>query len=101
VESTQIYNVEFQYNFTDYMVVDAIFRSETVLYWKKRGSPAGATEDIHTIHLNEHTMLTGWVEGDGTICSLYSDFAEGEMFGFNYFQDGRIQKLTGTIRRKT
>lgn len=31
-----------------------------------------------TIHMDDHTTLTGWVEHDKTIVSLYSDFAKGE-----------------------
>ena len=57
--TTEIYNVEFEYAFTDYMVVDAVFRSDSVLYWTERGSSTGATEDIHTIHLLQASARLG------------------------------------------
>jgi hypothetical protein len=100
LKTAQIYNLELQYDFADYVIIDLTFRSDTVLYWKERSSGADATEDIHTIHMDDHTTLTGWVEHDKTIVSLYSDFAKGETYGFQHFSDGRIRKLIGTIKPK-
>jgi hypothetical protein len=96
----QIYKRELEYNFKDYVVIDLTFGSDTTLYWKERKSGSDANEEITTIHLNDHTTLTGWVEHDKTIVSLFSDFSKGETYGFQYFNNGKIRKLIGTIKPK-
>ncbi len=100
MKTAQIYNLELQYDFADYVIIDLTFRSDTVLYWKERSSGADATEDIHTIHMDDHTTLTGWVEHDKTIVSLYSDWSPRVRPTASYFSDGRIRKLIGTIKPK-
>lgn len=88
---------ELTYDFEDYVVIDLVFGSDTELYWKERVSGADANETISTIHVNDSTTLTGWVEHDGTIVSLWSDFAAGRTYGLQYFTDGSVRKLIGTI----
>lgn len=74
----KIYDKEFEYDFKDYMKIDLTFSSDTELYWIERTSGNDANEKINTIHINEHTTLTGWIEHDKTIVYLYSDFATGK-----------------------
>ncbi|WP_156950107.1 hypothetical protein [Maribacter antarcticus] len=45
--------------------------------------------------------MEGWNESDGTKVSLYSDFATGKTYGYQFFSDGRIRDLIGTIRLKS
>ncbi len=47
--------------------------------------------------VDDSTTLTGWVEHDGIIVSLWSDFAAGRAYGFQYFTDGSVRKPNGTI----
>ncbi len=91
-------NRRLAYEFEDYVTIDLTFSSDSELYWKERVSGADANETISTIHVDESTTLTGWVEHDGIIVSLWSDFAAGTTYGFQYFTDGSIRKLIGTIR---
>jgi hypothetical protein len=42
--------------------------------------------------------MAGGNESDGTKVSLYSDFATGKPYGYQFFSDGRIRNLIGTIR---
>ena len=97
----KIYGKELEYDFKDYVIIDLTFSSDSSLYWIERKSGTDANEKINTIHLNEHTTLTGWIEHDKTIVSLYSDFATGKTYGYQYFSDGRIRKLIGTIKLKS
>lgn len=46
---------------------------------------AEANETISTIHVDDGTTFTGWVEHDGAIVSRWSDFAAGKAFGLQYF----------------
>ncbi len=96
----QAYNNELAYQFKDYVTINLIFSSDSTLYWKEQKSGTDANEKITTIHLNDHTTLTGWVEKDKTIVSLFSDFATGDTYGFQYFSSGKIRKLIGTIKPK-
>ncbi|MGV6851120.1 MAG: MoaF-related domain-containing protein [bacterium] len=95
-----MYNKELEYNFTDYVIIDLTFGSDTTLYWRELKSGSDANEDIMTIHINDHTTLTGWVEHDKTVVSLFSDFAKWETYGFQYFNDGSVRELIGTIKAK-
>lgn len=98
--AASVMNQELAYVFEDYVTIDLIFSSDTELYWKERASGADANETISTIHVDEGTTLTGWVEHDGTIVSLWSNFATGTTYGLQYFTDGRVRKLVGTIALK-
>lgn len=95
--AAEVMNRELAYEFEDYVTIDLTFGSDTELYWKERASGADANETISTIHVDESTTLTGWVEHDGIIVSLWSDFAAGRTYGFQYFTDGSVRKLIGTI----
>ena len=101
LKTNEIYNKVLEYDFKDYVIIDLTFSSDSSLYWIERKSGSDANEKINTIHLNEHTTLTGWIEHDKTIVSLYSDFINGETYGYQYFSDGRIRKLIGTIKLKS
>lgn len=46
-------------------------------------------------------LMAGGNESDGTKVSLYSDFATGKPYGYQFFSDGRIRNLIGTIRLKS
>lgn len=98
--AAQVIGRELAYAFEDYVTIDLIFGSDTELYWKERTSGADANETISTIHVDESTTLTGWVEHDGIIVSLWSDFAAGKTYGFQYYPDGRVRQLIGTISPK-
>jgi hypothetical protein len=89
------------YEFDAYLTIDLTFGSDTELYWRERVSGADANETITTIHVDESTTLTGWVETHGTIVSLWSDFASGRTYGFQHFANGFVRKLIGTITLKT
>lgn len=95
-----IYGIELEYEFKDYVTIDLTFSSDTALYWIERTSRTDANEQINTIHLNEHTTLTAWIEHDKTIVSLYSNFSTGKTYGYQYFSNGRIRKLIGIIKLK-
>lgn len=99
--TTQVMNRELAYEFEEYVTIDLVFGSDTELYWKERTSGADANETISTIHVDESTTLTGWLEHDGTVVSLWSDFAAGRTYGLQYFKDGNVRKLIGTITLKT
>jgi hypothetical protein len=101
MSTDEIFGKEFEYEFLDYVTIDLIFSSDSTLYWKERKSGADANEVINTNHLNDYTILTGWFEKDKTIVSLYSDFSTGETYGFQYFNDGNIRELKGTIKLKS
>ena len=98
--TAHVMNRELAYEFEEYVTIDLTFGSDTEFYWKERASGADANETISTIHVNESTTLTGWVEHDGTIVSLWSDFAAGRTYGFQYFKDGAVRKLVGSIELK-
>lgn len=98
--TSEVMNRELAYDFEDYVTIDLTFGSDTELYWKERVSGADAHETISTIHVDESTTLTGWVEHDGIIVSLWSDFAAGRTYGLQYFTDGSVRKLIGTITMK-
>src|SRR6056297_2656204 len=93
-------NRELAYEFEDYVTIDLTFGSDAELYWKERASGADANETISTIHVDDSTTLTGWVEHDGIIVSLWSDFAAGRTYGFQCFTDGSVRQLVGTITPK-
>jgi hypothetical protein len=97
--TSDIYNRTLAYEFEDYVTIDLTFSSDTTLYWKVRNSEVDANENIKTIHLNEFTTLTGWVEDDETVVSLYSDFKIGQTYGYQYFKNGRIKELNGSINK--
>lgn len=101
MSTNEIYDIELEYEFKNYVTIDLTFSSDTVLYWIERTSGTDAQENINTIHLNEHITLTGWIEHDKTIVSLYSDFATGETYGYQYFNNGKTRKLIGTIIEKS
>lgn len=98
--SAHILNRTLTYDFEGYVVIDLVFGSDTELYWKERVSGASANESISTIHVDQSTTLTGWVEHDGIIVSLWSDFAVGRTYGLQYFTDGSVRRLIGTITVK-
>lgn len=99
--TAEVMNHEWAYEFQDYVTIDLTFGSDTELYWRERASGADANETISTIHVDESTTLTGWVEHDGIIVSLWSDFAAGRTYRFQYFTDGSVRTLLGTITLKT
>jgi len=90
---------ELTYNFSGF-IIDLTFKSDTTLYWKVRRTGRDANEKTTTFHINDHTILTGWLESDKTYVSLYSDFLKGETYGYQFRADGRINPLEGTIELK-
>ncbi len=65
--------------------------------------PADARNDhaaLTELHVDDSTTLTGWAEHDGIIVSLWSDVAAGKTSGFQYFTDGSVRQLIGTISLK-
>jgi len=99
--TNEIYGKELEYEFTNYVTIDLTYASDTKLYWIERKSKADANEEISTIHFDNHTIMAGWNENDGTKVSLYSDFATGKTYGYQFFSDGRIRNLIGIIRFKS
>ncbi len=99
--TNEIYGKELEYEFTDYVTIDLTYGSDTKLYWIERESKVDANEEISTIHFDEYTIMAGWNESDGTKVSLYSDFATGKTYGYQFFSDGRIRNLIGSIRLKS
>ncbi len=80
----QAYNKELAYHFKDYVTINLIFSSDSTLYWKEQKSGTDANEKITTIHLNDHTTLTGWVETDKTIVSrCFQILQPGKLMVFN------------------
>jgi hypothetical protein len=101
MSTNETYGKELEYDFTDYVTIDLAYGSDSTLYWKERKPGGDANEKRSTIHLNEHTTLTAWLEKNKTVVSLYSEFATGDTYGFQSFSDERIRNLIGTIQVKS
>ncbi len=95
-----MYGQELEYNYTDYLNIDITFSSDTALSWIERTTETAGNEKITTTHINEHTTLTGWIDKDKTVISLYSDFSTGKTYGYQYRRNGKIIKLNGSIKLK-
>ncbi len=101
MSTNEIYGVELEYDFKDFVIIDLTYGSDTELYWIERESKADANEEINTIHLNEHTIIIGWNDSYGNKVSLYSDFAARKTYGYEFYSDGKIRTLIGTIKIKS
>ena len=88
--------------FYDYgsFAVDIIISSDTTLYWKMRDTGKESNEKTVTIHLDDYTTLTSWLEDDGEFVTMYSDFRKGKTSAVIYKEDGKITPVSGSIKLK-
>ncbi len=82
----------------DSFAVDIVISSDTTLYWKLRDTGEEANEKTVTVHLDDYKTLTSWLEDDGELVTVYSDFRKSKTSAVMYKPDGRIVPVSGVIR---
>lgn len=80
--------------------VHLIITSDSTLYLKNNKTGQDANEKMSTIHIDENTMLTSFVDTEDNLVTMLSDFENGKASAFLYKDDGSVTTLSGSIKMK-
>ena len=87
------------YDFGDFGF-EVVFRSDSLIYWKNLGNQYEETDISKTLLLDPYTVLTAWVELDGSFVSLYSNFNKKTASFFIRNKEGQYEGYSGIINLK-
>lgn len=85
----------------DVMKIKVIFESDSILKWNiiDDNLTDFQTEKTQTLHLNNHTVMTTWVETDGDHITQYVDFKNNVAASVIRKQNGAIFTVSGTVSK--
>lgn len=84
------------YDYGDFRF-EVVFRSDSMIFWRDLHSNYQETDRCKTIQVSPHTVMTSWIENDGSFVNLYSNFNEEVTSFFIRNIDGSYEGYSGTI----
>ncbi|HKK39705.1 MAG TPA: hypothetical protein VJ949_09835 [Cryomorphaceae bacterium] len=79
---------------------DIVFKNDSGFYWKSTVSGSFGDEKTKTIVLDDHRVLTHWIENDSTVVTIHTDFENMTINGFEAFNEQRSIFLIGDLTVK-
>jgi hypothetical protein len=76
---------------------DIVFKNDSGFYWKSKVSGSFGDEKTKTIVLDDHRVLTHWIENDSTVVTIHTDFENMTINGFEAFNEQRSIFLIGDL----
>lgn len=80
--------------------VHLVITSDSTLYLMNNKTGQDANEKMSTIHIDENTMLSSFVDTENNLVTMLSDFENGEASAFLYKDDGSVSAISGSIKLK-
>jgi hypothetical protein len=76
---------------------EIVFKNDSSFYWESTVSDSFGDEKTKTIVLDDHRVLTHWLENDSTVVTIHTDFENMTINGFEAFKEQRSIYLIGDL----
>ena len=87
-------------NFGGSKTYDIVFKNDSAFYWESTERGSYGDEKTKTIVLDDHRVLTHWIENDSTVVTIHTDFENMTINGFEAFNEQRSIFLIGDLTVK-
>ena len=84
-------------NFRGGSTYEIVFKNDSSFYWGSTVSGPFGDEKTKTIVLDDHRVLTHWLENDSTVVTIHTDFENMTINGFEAFKEQRSIYLIGDL----
>ena len=84
-------------NFGGSKTYDIVFKNDSAFYWESTVRGSYGDEKTKTIVLDDHRVITHWIENDSTVVTIHTDFGNMTINGFEAYKEQRSIYLIGEL----